>query len=141
MPIGFPSDIDEGIIKSRTDVWPHYNADAIIKNNRLQNPISVSSGWSSKDLFQEFIDNNCLPIRDSKGQKTIFTISTSGAIEIIKTRSSEQSHVITTLNNLGGPQKATSEIAKLEIVFDDYPKSTELIKYFLILHHINPLNI
>jgi adenine-specific DNA-methyltransferase len=35
------------------------------------------------------------------------------------------------LTGFGGPQKATAEIGELDIPFDDYPKPTGLIKYFV----------
>lgn len=129
MPIGFPSSIEEGIIKKRNDSWPYYKADAIIKDGFLINEVIVESGWSSKDLLETFINNNCSPIIDSKGQQTRFVISNSGAIETIKVRTTEQSHVISVLNGLGGPQKASSILNTMGLIFDGYPKPVELIKY------------
>ncbi|SMO71750.1 adenine-specific DNA-methyltransferase [Saccharicrinis carchari] len=131
LPIGFPSDIKNGTIDKREKSWPNYLNDAIITDGKLQSETIVKSGWSSKDLLIEFIENNCQPITDSKGQETKFVISNSGAIEVVKIRSDKQSHVITVLNGLGGPQKASAELEKIEVVFDGYPKPIELIQYFI----------
>jgi len=129
IPIGFPSLIQDGVIEKRTDSWPHYRENAIIKNGHLTNEVIVESGWSSKELLERYIENNCEPILDSKGQETKFKISNTGAIEAVKSRKSEQSHVITVLNGLGGPQKASSILDKMGLIFDGYPKPVDLIKY------------
>jgi adenine-specific DNA-methyltransferase len=131
LPKGFPADFAEGIIEKRDDAWPHYLSDAKVSDSKLRHESIVSSGWSSKDLLLEFIANNCEEITDAKGQKTVFKISTTGAIEAIKERSQNQSHVITTLTGLGGSQRAAQELDDLGVVFDDYPKPTDLIRYLL----------
>lgn len=129
LPKGFPADMVEGFIEKRTSLWPHYLENAIIKKGALCNDVEVKSGWSSKDLLIDFIKNNCEPVMDIKGQESRFIISSTGAIEVIKKRSAVQSHVISSLQNLGGPQKAGSEVKSLNVVFDDYPKPVALIKY------------
>ncbi|MDQ7050395.1 MAG: DNA methyltransferase, partial [Enterobacterales bacterium] len=129
LPKSFPADMANGVVKARTDSWPHYFNDAVIEKNLLVSEIEIESGWSSKDLLLSFISNNCKPVEDNKGQKSRFVISTSGAIEVIKERGSEQSHVISSLQNLGGPQKAVAEIQSINVIFDDYPKPVALIKY------------
>ena len=131
LPVGFPADFVSGEIDIRNDVWPKYKNQAVIKDGILSNRVVISSGWSSKELLSEFINNNCKPIKDSKGQKTTFVISKTGAIEVIKDRLDKQSHVISVLTNFGGPQKAASEIDEIGVLFDDYPKPIILIKYLL----------
>ncbi len=131
LPVGFPADFEKGVIHTRTDSWPHYLNDAIIENWRLANPVTINSGWSSRDLAQTYIDAGCSQIEDQKGQKTEFKIIRSGAIEAVKKRGEYKSHVITALSNLGGPQKASSELEELGVKFDDYPKPTALIKYLI----------
>ncbi|MBN2102731.1 site-specific DNA-methyltransferase [bacterium] len=128
LPIGFPSDIENGVIKKRDDAWPRYKNDAIIKNGKLKKVTVINSGWSSKDLILKFIKNNCKPIIDQKGQNTTFTLSKTGAVEVIKERIQDQSHVISVLTNMGGTQKASNELDIIEIKFD-YPKPTNLLKY------------
>ena len=129
LPAGFPASSKEVIIGKRSDCWPHYLDDAKIKYGKLLNDVHVKSGWSSKDLLNDFISNSCQPILDAKGQESRFVISPTGAIEVIKKRTAEQSHVISFLQNLGGPQKAAAEIADLDVIFDDYPKPVPFVKY------------
>ena len=131
LPIGFPCDFSSGVIKARDNSWPHFLNDAKIEKSKLKNEVTVKSGWSSKYLIEKFISNDCQPIVDSKQQETTFIISQTGAIEVIKKRSEKQSHVITSLTGMGGPQKASTELSELGIVFDDYPKPIDLIKYLL----------
>jgi adenine-specific DNA-methyltransferase len=131
LPAGFPSDIAEGTIVARRARWPRYHGDATFAGGRLLAPVTVSSGWSSKDLLLSFITNGCQPIEDSKGQSTRFVVSNTGAIEGIKQRTETPSHVSTSLQGLGGPQKAAAARTELGVVFDDYPKPVELLSYFV----------
>ncbi|MEK6749945.1 MAG: site-specific DNA-methyltransferase [Pseudomonadota bacterium] len=131
LAIGFPSKFIDGVIEKRSDSWPHYLGNAKFANGKLLEPVTVYSGWSSKELLNEFIDNNFLPVSDGKGQETTFEITATGAIEAVKKRSDVKSHVISSLSGFGGSQKAGLEIQELGLVFDDYPKPTELLKYFV----------
>lgn len=129
LPKDFPADLSQGFINQRSDSWPHYLSDATIKNGKLVNEVEIESGWSSKDLLLEFILNNCKSVVDNKGQDSRFVISSTGAIEVIKKRSAEQSHVISSLQNLGGPQKAGAELQSINVIFDDFPKPVALVRY------------
>jgi len=129
LPIGFPSDIDNGVIKARTEAWPHYKSDAIIKDFKLTNEVIVESGWSSKAILEDFINEKFKSVKDSKGQDTTFVISKSGAIENIKSRA-QASHVVSSLFNMGSTQNMSSELKKMGIDFD-YPKSLTLIQYLI----------
>jgi adenine-specific DNA-methyltransferase len=131
LPAGFPCDERTATIDTRTSAWPHYLERAVIRDGTLIAPVTVRSGWSSKELLLDFIRNKCKPILDAKGQETEFVITSTGAIEAVKKRSERQSHVITVLSGLGGPQRATAEIEEINVPFDDYPKPTSLISYFL----------
>ncbi|TWJ02372.1 adenine-specific DNA-methyltransferase [Mucilaginibacter frigoritolerans] len=131
LPIGFPASFEEGIIKARSDSWPHYLSDAVIKDSKLQNSIIVKSGWSSKAIAETFINNNLNPVKDSKGQDTIFQITSTGAIENVKIRSNT-SHVVSSLQNMGNTQNMSSELKSIGINFD-YPKPVTLIQYLLSL--------
>lgn len=131
LPTGFPCRFASGTIKKRKQPWPSYSEDAIFVNSKLTAPVYVESGWSSKELLQEFIDNDFNPVADKKGQETRFEVTSTGAIESIKVRNEVQSHVISTLLGFGGSQKAQAEIGDLGAVFDDYPKPTALIDYFI----------
>jgi len=130
LPMGFPASFESGIIKKRDNEWPHYLSEAEVIDYRLTKAVTVKSGWSSIELLRSFIDNSCQDIFDNKQQKTRFIISSTGSIEVIKVRNKHQSHVVSVLSNLGGPQKANSELSNLGIIFKDYPKPTQLIRYF-----------
>jgi adenine-specific DNA-methyltransferase len=130
LPVGFPAAFDNGTIARRTDSWPHLSEEIYIEDGKITRPTKVYSGWSSKELLEEFIEKNCQPILDAKGQETIFELSSSGAIEAVKVRG-EPSHVISMLTGFGGPQKATADLSDIGVPFDDYPKPVELIKYLV----------
>lgn len=130
LPKGFPCDFNDGTIRKRKDSWPHYLSDAIIKNGVLLKEVEVSSGWSSKELLEDFIKSKFEYIKDSKGQETKFLISKTGAIESIKKRSENTSHVISVLTNLGNTQSTSAKLKEIGIYFD-YPKPISLIKYLL----------
>lgn len=129
LPVGFPCDIENGIIKARDNAWPNYESDAIIKDYKLSNEIIVKSGWSSKGILEDFIKENFKSVKDSKGQDTTFVISKTGAIENIKSRS-EASHVVSSLFNMGSTQNMSTELKKMGVDFD-YPKSLTLIQYLI----------
>ncbi|MCC7698561.1 site-specific DNA-methyltransferase [Janthinobacterium sp. EB271-G4-7A] len=128
LPIGFPAAFDSGVIAVRTDSWPNICEEITVKDGKLTHGAKVYSGWSSKELVEEFINNKCQAILDAKSQKTVFEITSTGAIEAVKVRG-EPSHVISMLSGFGGPQKATADLLELGVPFDDYPKPVELIKY------------
>jgi adenine-specific DNA-methyltransferase len=131
LPRGFPAERPDDTIAARSDAWPHYHSPAIIEGGQLKEPVKVSSGWSSKELLLEFIANNCRPVPDGKGQDTRFVISATGAIEGIKRRRPDQSHVVSVISGVGGAQKATAELEQLGVPFEDYPKPTALLRYLL----------
>jgi adenine-specific DNA-methyltransferase len=129
LPIGFPTDIENGEIKVRFNAWPHYKNDAIISDFKLTNEVIVESGWSSKGILEDFIKSGFKPVKDTKGQDTTFVISKTGAIENIKSRA-EASHVISSLYNMGSTQNMSAELKKMGVDFD-YPKSLALIQYLI----------
>lgn len=75
LPIGFPCSVSDLIIKSRKDKFPYYGADAIIEGGRLINEVEVESGWSSKNILMKYINNGFNPVKDTKGQDTVFEIT------------------------------------------------------------------
>ena len=131
LPAGFPASFETGSIAARTTPWPRYLSEAIVIESRLSNTVVVESGWSSKELVQQFIANGCQPITDSKDQATTFVLTQTGAIEAVKQRHTYQSHVISTLTGFGGTQKATAQLVELGANFDGYPKPTDLLRYFV----------
>lgn len=128
LPVGFPASFESGKIAVRGDSWPNIREEVQVKDGKLTNSAKVYSGWSSKELLEEFIGKKCQAIFDAKGQETVFEITSTGAIEAVKVRG-EPSHVISMLSGFGGPQKATADLLELGVPFDDYPKPVELIKY------------
>jgi adenine-specific DNA-methyltransferase len=136
LPVGFPCEFENGIIQKRKNIWPHYNSDAVVRNYKLTNQVVVESGWSSKNIFIDFINNNFKSIKDSKGQETTLIITKNGTIEATKIRDESYGHVITVLTNMGNTQSTTSQLEK-EGVYFDYPKPVKLIKYLISLINDN----
>lgn len=128
LPAGFPASAESFVIQARSDSWPHLRDDVQVSNGKTIRPFRAYSGWSSKDLLDAFIQNRCQEILDAKGQPTVFELTSTGAIEAVKTRG-EPSHVISVLAGFGGPQSATADLSQIQIPFDDYPKPVGLIKY------------
>lgn len=127
---GFPAETQTGVIEARVNKWPKYMNDAFIEEFYTTNDVIVESGWSSKDLLIQFINNSYQPIIDNKGQLTSFVISRTGAIEVIKHRQLNQSHVISVITNAGNTQTTSAGLAKDGIYFS-YPKPPLLIEYLL----------
>lgn len=132
LPIGFPANFAFGRIPKRDDEWPHFESDAIIENNKLKKPVIVASGWSSKELLQDFINSDFKDVIDSKGQASRFEINAKGTIEVFKVRSDEQSHVLSVLTNMGNTQNMSNQLASIGIDFD-YPKPVALARYIISL--------
>ena len=129
LPKGFPCSVKNLIIKSRKDKFPYYATDAIIENGYLINEVEVESGWSSKNILMKYIDNGFEPVKDTKGQDTVFEITKTGNIEMIKRRG-EASHVLSVLQNLGSTQNMSTELAKMGVKFD-FPKPVHLVTYLI----------
>ena len=129
LPKGFPCTVDELVIEKRNNAFPYYYQKAIISKGVLQNDVEVESGWSSKNILIDFINNGFEPVLDTKGQSTVFEITKTGAIEMVKKRTSI-SHVLSVISNLGSTQNMSSELATMGIKFD-FPKPTALIQYLL----------
>ena len=129
LPKGFPCAVDELVIEKRNNAFPYYHQKAIISNGVLQNNVEIESGWSSKNILINFINSGFEPVLDTKGQSTVFEITKTGAIEMVKKRATI-SHVLSVISNLGSTQNMSSELAAMGIKFD-FPKPTALIQYFL----------
>ncbi|MDR2187149.1 MAG: site-specific DNA-methyltransferase [Azonexus sp.] len=129
LPIGFPASVQEAHIPPRTNAWPHYFNKAIIAEGCLTNEVTVSSGWSSKAILQDFIDSNFQPVPDSKGQRTRFVITGTGAIESIKDRE-QASHAITVISGVGSTQSQSIALSEIGFSFP-FPKPVDLIRYLI----------
>lgn len=130
LPKGFPANFEEGVIEAREDKWPIYKTNLEIKDSKLQAETLAFSGWSSKALAEEFIENGFKPVLDQKGQETTFFLTKTGAIEATKKRSEKSGYVISVLENMGSTQKMSAELKKINIKFD-FPKPEGLISYLL----------
>ena len=130
LPVGFPAAFRDGTVPARQNKWPKFEEDLVVVDGQLRKTTEVMSGWSSKELCEDFIKRGCKPIRDLKGQLTRFELSPTGAVEVVKDRSEEQSHVISVIRGFGSTQTQSVELAKLGVVFT-YPKPVELIQYLV----------
>ncbi|MCY4091986.1 MAG: site-specific DNA-methyltransferase [Caldilineaceae bacterium] len=130
LPQGFPATFDEGIIPPRTDQWPHILDEIVVERSQLQHPVTIRSGWSSKNLFELFIANGCVPIQDNSGKETWFALTHTGAIYGYKRRSELQGHVLSVIRNVGTTKQNSSMLSKWGIKFS-YPKPLLLLKYLV----------
>jgi len=134
IPKGFPSNFESGVILKNSEGYPIKYNDIKVKNYKLEEDIVIESGWSSKQMLLDFINNGFNPVFDSKGQASIFYItSPTGAIYVEKSRSTNQSHVLSVLKNFGSTQQMSKTLATMNINFD-YPKPLKLIEYLLSLN-------
>ncbi|MBS0458578.1 MAG: site-specific DNA-methyltransferase [Proteobacteria bacterium] len=129
LPAGFPASVSEAIISARSDQWPHYTENALISDWKLVGDVTISSGWSSKAILQDFIDSDFQPVQDSKGQRTRFVITGTGAIESVKDRE-KASHVISVLGGVGTTQSQSVELSEMGFSFP-YPKPVDLVRYLI----------
>jgi adenine-specific DNA-methyltransferase len=130
LPIGFPANFEEGDVEPKANFWPQLSNSVSVKNGKTQNPVTLTSGWSSKDIAERFIRGGGLPVLDTKGQETVFYLSQTGALFSRKKRLESQSHVLSVLRGMGTVQAASSKLSQLGISFS-YPKPTELIEYLI----------
>ena len=135
LPAGFPASVNTGMIRARSDQWPHYATNVNIVNGRLASPVTVSSGWSSKSILQSFIDSNFESVLDSKGQRTRFVVTGTGAIESVKDRE-QASHVITVIGGVGSTQSQSAALAEMGFAFP-FPKPVDLVRYLASMIHGN----
>lgn len=129
LPVGFPATVESARIPVRANAWPHYHDEAVIDGGRLNSRVRVSSGWSSKSILQEFIDSGLQPVLDSKGQRTRFVITGTGAIESIKDRE-QASHVISVIGGVGSTQSQSASLSEMGFNFP-FPKPVNLISYLI----------
>lgn len=130
LPAGFPADFESGVIPARTDKWPHLLSDAIVEDGKLVSALTVKSGWANKKLCERFIATGFTPVWDTKNQLTVFKLTLNGAIENVKARSDDQSHVISVIKNVGSVQSSGADLLTQGIDFT-YPKPVGLIKYLV----------
>ena len=125
---GFPATFKSGVIPARTNKWPHYKEDLIIEDFVLTNRVVAWSGWSSNGLCEDFMKTGFKDVLDSKGQASQFVITNTGAIEVIKSRSKSQSHVLSVIREVGSTQNMSTVLAEMGIKFS-FPKPVGLVQY------------
>ncbi len=130
LPAGFPADFEEGVIPARTDKWPQFLSDAIVKDGKLSCAVTIRSGWANKKLCERFIATGFSPVWDTKNQLTTFILAETGTLENVKIRAEEQSHVISVIKNVGSVQASGAELTSQGIDFT-YPKPVGLIEYLI----------
>ena len=129
VPIGFPADFEEGVIRHSEINFPVYSQDIIVKNFKVQNEVVARSGWSSKALYESFVDSGLTPVKDSKGQSTKFVITRTGAIEAIKARADNQSYVTSIVKSVGTVQSTSAMLEAMGTPYPFYPKPVKLVSY------------
>lgn len=132
VPAGFPAAFDEGVIEPRNgpNDWPKHDEPIVVRDGKVATAVELRSGWSSRNLFDRFVEQGFYPVLDQSHQETCFEVTETGAIEYFKPRPTEQSYVISVINNVGSVQKTKSDLLKMGVSFD-YPKPPGLIQYLL----------
>ncbi len=132
LPAGFPAAFESGVIPPRCgeNEWPKHSEPIHVADSRVVAPVAVTSGWSSKNLYERFIAQEFAPVIDDRNQLTSFELTKNGAIESYKPRPDKQSYVISVIRNVGSVQKAKADLERIGITFD-YPKPPGLIEYLL----------
>ena len=130
IPAGFPCSFTDGAISKSAVRWPQYSKDIHVKEFRTENATEAKTGWSSRDILEEFIANNFKSVRDSKGQETTFELTRTGAIEAIKRRSHEKGHFVSVLRGFGTTNQMRLMLEKLGLTFT-FPKPVNLISYLV----------
>ena len=129
LPRGFPCNEESFEVAPRSDKYPIFTEEIIVRNYKTQKAYDVESGWSSKDLLIAFIENEFQPVLDTKEQSTTFHLTKNGAIESIKHRETG-SHVISILSGHGTTQSQRKELQIMGFDFP-YPKPVDLVKYLI----------
>jgi len=130
IPAGFPASV-ESINIAKADVeWPRYDNNITIRSYRVTKDIVATTGWSSKSILEEFINNKFEPVLDSKGQLTKFEMTRTGAIEAVKVREQRKGHFVSVLRGFGTTNQMRIMLSKLGIKFT-YPKPVDLIAYLI----------
>lgn len=128
VPVGFPADFAEGLIRATSSGFPIIHTDVTVKDHCVQNEFEIESGWSSRNLVNLFINNQFSEILDAEGKVTTFYIRSTGAIYMRKSRSEDQGHVLSVLRNLGTSKQSSNLLKEWGLNFS-FPKPIYLIQY------------
>ncbi len=130
MPVGFPASFEAGVVSISSITWPKFSENIVVADWKTQNNVIVSSGWSSKKILEEFIRTKYKSVLDSKGQKTNFVLTQTGAIEAVKKREQSKGHVVSVLRGFGTTNQMRLLLEKIDVKFT-YPKPVDLISYLI----------
>jgi len=130
LPTWFPVGFDSGSIPPRDNAYPHVLTPVDVTNGKLLHPARLRSGWSSRNLLDLFIKNGGSPIQDAEGKDTWFELRDTGAIYMLKRRSSKQGHVLSVLRNMGTTKQNSSMLSGWGLKFS-YPKPEYLIEFLI----------
>ncbi len=130
LPVGFPATVQSLRLPPRNDKWPHLLDEIVVEGGRLAKEARIRSGWSSKDICEAFISNECLPVLDSKGQKTRFELTANGVVEGVKEREGEKGHFISVLRGFGTTNQMRLMLEDIGVKFS-FPKPVGLIRYLI----------
>ena len=86
MPVGFPTTLPDGEFTPDRSAFPRWDGPLEVAAGRLTKSAIATTGWSSRKILEEFIENEFQPVLDSKGQETRFEITHTGAVEYIKSQ-------------------------------------------------------
>ena len=134
LPKGFPCELEKGVIKKENVESVSYDNDIVIENYKLQQEVSVTSGWSSKTILENYINNNFNEVDDFNKQKTHFIIKKSGNIFYTKKR--ETAYLISVLRNFGTTMNAAKQLNSLFncVAGFSYPKPINLISFLISIY-------
>ena len=130
LPVGFPAGFSNGRVRPRVDKFPHILDEILVRDGLLVQPARLRSGWSSRQLLDQFINCGCTPIQDTAGRETWFELRDSGAIYGLKKRADDQGHVLSVLRNMGTTKQNSSMLRAWGLKFS-YPKPVFLIEYLI----------
>ncbi|WP_152208635.1 site-specific DNA-methyltransferase [Marinobacter changyiensis] len=130
IPAGFPASLPDGEFSPDPTSYPQWDGKFQVSEGRLTTGATATSGWSSRKILEQFVENDFKPVVDSKGQETRFEITRTGAIEYIKGRKQDKGHIISVLRGFGTTNKSRMKLEKLGLKFT-YPKPIDLITYLV----------
>lgn len=128
LPRGFPAEFRNGFIDPKNVTALKLLNKIEVHNFKLTNPARVVSGWSSRKILQNFIDNKFSPVMDSENQETTFFLKKSGNIFYKKRRA--RSHLLSVITSVGTTMQAGKLLKGMGLNFD-YPKPIGLIKHLI----------
>jgi len=130
IPKGFPASFEEGRVLKADVRFPEYSSDVVVEGWKTQQDVTATTGWSSRAILESFISNRFRPVKDSKGQDTVFEITPTGAIEAVKERKQEKGHFVSVLRGFGTTNQMRLMLEKLGLRFS-FPKPVNLIAYLI----------